>query len=178
MLPGWHHSPPYILTPSILGFESFPFCVDPPAFFEALRHGTWPSAPAGQDSAICRQATPNSRGSMPITRRAQVLCKPAVMHAGRSAQVGPGGGRRAGREQGRGSASHQRCCWQQHWAASQPVEACSSGEATAPSRRCSDCIDKLGRAGPRESSIGCKESAQGAETKGSMPLIHLRRAAR
>jgi hypothetical protein len=38
MLPASACAPPLSLTPSIFGLESLPFCVLPPAFFDALQH--------------------------------------------------------------------------------------------------------------------------------------------
>lgn len=36
ILPATHCEPPLFFTPSIFGLESLPFCVLPPAFFDAL----------------------------------------------------------------------------------------------------------------------------------------------
>src|SRR3990167_7672557 len=53
MLPALITSPPYFLTPSILGFESRPLCVEPPPFLCAISRYSWYFAaePASTDDS-------------------------------------------------------------------------------------------------------------------------------
>ncbi len=69
MLPATHSCPPDRLTPSILGFESLPFWVDPPAFLEALREsqgGTeivWAAGTGSDTSSVHTLRQSGQRGA-------------------------------------------------------------------------------------------------------------------